>query len=130
MSKKRTVKARSPEYEELGKRLAEARNSLDISQSEAARRIGITQSTYSGYETGTRRIKLSMLQKIAVVYNVTVDYLIGTSAYLENRSPLMLSDQEHELIEKYRTLSETEKSMIRRSLGIFGAAEKYLDIDD
>ena len=51
MSKNRTVEARSPEYELLGKRLAEARTALDLSQAEAARLIGISQSTYSGYET-------------------------------------------------------------------------------
>ena len=118
MSKKRTVEARSPEYEQLGRRLTDARNALDISQSEAARRIGITQSTYSGYETGTRRIKLSMLQKIASVYNVTVDYLIGTDAYSETRPALTLSDQEYDLIVRFRELSAAEQGMILRSVGI------------
>jgi len=118
MSKKRTVEARSPEYEQLGRRLADARNSLDISQSEAARRIGITQSTYSGYETGTRRIKLSMLQRIADVYNVTVDWLIGTDCHSETRPALTLSDQEYDLVIRFRELSEAERAIILRSVGI------------
>lgn len=119
MSKNRTVEARSPEYELLGKNLTEARTALDISQSEAARRIGISQSTYSGYETGTRRIKLSMLKQIADVYGVTVDWLIGTEIpEKKERVPLALTDSEYDLIVKFRELSDAEKSMILRSVGI------------
>lgn len=119
MAKNRTVEARSPEYELLGKRITEARIALDISQAEAARRIGISQSTYSGYETGTRRVKLSMLRQIANVYNVTVDWLIGTEFLgLDNRPSLTLSDLEYDLIVKFRELSDAERAMILRSVGI------------
>ncbi len=119
MSKNRTVEARSPEYELLGKRLTEARTALDLSQAEAARLIGISQSTYSGYETGTRRIKLSMLRQIASVYNVTVDWLIGTELQEPAERPaLALSDSEYDLIVKFRELSDAEQAMILRSVGI------------
>ena len=67
MSRKRLVEARSPEYAALGQRLAQAREALSLSQVEAAKLIGISQGTYSGYETGTRRINLPMLQRIADV---------------------------------------------------------------
>ena len=120
MSKKRTVEARSPEYEQLGRRLTEARNALDISQSEAARRIGITQSTYSGYETGTRRIKLNMIKRIAEAYGVTVDWLIGTEELIKAapRPDLTLSDLEYDLVVKFRELSDAEKVIVLRSAGI------------
>ena len=119
MSKNRTVEARSPEYELLGKNLTEARTALEISQAEAARRIGISQSTYSGYETGTRRIKLSMLKQIADVYGVTVDWLIGTEIpEKKERVPLVLTDSEYDLIVKFRELSDAEKLIVLRSVGI------------
>jgi len=119
MPKNRTVEARSPEYELLGKKLTEARTSLDISQAEAARRIGISQSTYSGYETGTRRIKLSMLRRIADVYGVAVDWLIGTEIPdPPERDALTLSDLEYNLIVKFRELSEAEQVIVLRSVGI------------
>ena len=119
MSKNRTVEARSPEYELLGKNLTEARTALEISQAEAARRIGISQSTYSGYETGTRRIKLSMLKQIADVYGVTVDWLIGTEIpEKKERVPLTLTDSEYDLIVKFRELSDAEKLIVLRSVGI------------
>ena len=119
MSRKRTSEARSPEYELLGKNLATAREALDISQAEAAQRIGISQGTYSGYETGTRRIKLPMLQKIADVYGVTVDWLIGTEIPEQTQRPaLALSDLEYNLVLKFRELPEGEKNLILRSLGL------------
>ena len=118
MAKNRTVEARSPEYEQLGRKLTAARTALDLSQAEAAKRIGISQSTYSGYETGTRRIKLSMLKRIAAAYNVTVDYLIGTEAKSDGRPVLVLSDLEYDLIVKFRELSDGERSLILRSVGL------------
>ena len=71
MARKRTSVARSPEYELLGNNLTTARNNLGLSQAEAAEKIGISQGTYSGYETGTRRIKLNMIKRIAEAYGVT-----------------------------------------------------------
>ena len=119
MSKNRTAEARSPEYELLGNNLTQARIALEISQAEAARRIGISQSTYSGYETGTRRIKLSMLRRIADVYGVSVDWLIGTEIPEPTKRPaLALSDLEYDLIVKFRELSDAEQAMILRSVGI------------
>ena len=78
MSKKRIVDARSPEYSALGYKITEARKALGLSQAEASKRIGIPQSTYSGYETGTRKVTLTTLKQIAAAYGVDVDTLIGT----------------------------------------------------
>lgn len=78
MGRSRKVESKSPEYEILGRNIAAAREQFNISQAEAARRIGIPQGTYSGYETGTRRVNLSMLKRIADCYGVTIDILIGS----------------------------------------------------
>lgn len=118
MARKRITEARSPEYEELGRKLAEARDGLDLSQAEAAKLIGISQGTYSGYETGTRRIRLPMLRRIADAYGVTVDWLIGTERPKAERVALNLTDQEYDLIVKFRELSDAEQGMILRSVGI------------
>lgn len=117
MSKNRTVEARSPEYEVLGKNLTAARLALDLSQAEAAARIGISQSTYSGYETGTRRINLSMLKQIAAAYETTVDHLIGSGG-VSVRPSLVLSEVEYDLVVKFRELSDAEKAIVLRSVGI------------
>ena len=120
MARKRTSVARSPEYELLGNNLTTARNNLGLSQAEAAERIGISQGTYSGYETGTRRIKLNMIKRIAEAYGVTVDWLIGTEDLIKAipRPDLTLSDLEYNLVVKFRELSDGEKAIVLRSVGI------------
>lgn len=94
--------------------MAKVRNSLNLSQAEAARLIGIPQSSYSGYETGTRRINLSLLNRIASFYNVSIDSLICNE---EDRF-LFENEIERELILKFRSLSQDEKKIILRSVGI------------
>ena len=114
MSRKRLVEARSPEYAILGRKLAQARESMNLSQAEAAKLIGISQGTYSGYETGTRRIKLPMLQQIANAYNVTVDYLIGTGPAVRGFNTL--SEAEKDLVIKYRAASPAIKEAVIKLL--------------
>lgn len=116
MSRKRIIEARSPEYAYIGMKLATVREALGLSQAEASKLIGIPQGTYSGYETGTRRINLSMLQQIADAYNVTVDWLIGTKAGLNVADFDSLSEQERNLILKYRAASSAIKEAVNKLL--------------
>jgi len=42
-----------------------------------ADRLGITQSTYAGWERRTTALKPEQISKLAEVLNVSVDYLLG-----------------------------------------------------
>lgn len=111
MAKKRTTEPRSAEYYTLGINLADARNAAGMSQAEAAAKIGIPQSTYSGYETGSRRITLPMIKKIASVYGVNVDLLIGNIVLEGERS-----DEEERFLRLFRYADEETKKMVLRLL--------------
>ena len=63
----------------LSKRLKELRIENNYSQYEIANLIGIAQVTYSHYELGRRSISMQNLVKIAKIYNVSTDYLLGIS---------------------------------------------------
>lgn len=63
----------------LAKRLKELRQENNYSQKEIAELMGIAQVTYSHYELGRRSISIQNLVKIAKIYNVSVDYLLGLS---------------------------------------------------
>lgn len=63
----------------LAKRLKELRIENNYSQYEIADMIGIAQVTYSHYELGKRSVSIQNLVKIAQIYNVSVDYLLGLS---------------------------------------------------
>ncbi|WP_026866899.1 MULTISPECIES: helix-turn-helix domain-containing protein [Jeotgalicoccus] len=58
-------------------RLISLREGKGWSKTEAARRLNIANSTYSGYEYGHRKPDNEMLVKISELYDVTTDYLLG-----------------------------------------------------
>ena len=52
-------------------------DSMDIKQSELARQTGITKTTISNYINAKKMPQLGVVEKIADVLNVSVDYLLG-----------------------------------------------------
>ena len=55
------------------------RKEKGVSQKDAARELGISQSLLSHYEKGIRECGLDFLVKAASYYSVTTDYLLGVS---------------------------------------------------
>lgn len=60
-------------------RLREVRDALDISQTEAGKRVGITQQQVAKYETGALRLKVDMLDRFAMAYGVAPADLLSTN---------------------------------------------------
>jgi transcriptional regulator with XRE-family HTH domain len=61
----------------LPERLKEARNRRGLTQNQVCDRLNIEIGTLSGYEIGRRRPNTDMLIKLATLYSVSVDYLLG-----------------------------------------------------
>jgi len=61
----------------LGKAIKELRAAKDITQAELAERVGVTMSAISSYEVSGRLPSYDVLVKIARVFNVTTDFLLG-----------------------------------------------------
>ena len=61
----------------LAKRLKNSRINAGYSRKEAAEIIGITESAIGLYESGSRQPSLYALTRLASVYEVTTDYLLG-----------------------------------------------------
>jgi len=61
----------------LGKRLKEARDNKKLTQLDAAKILGISNGTLSGYERNYRDPDTTMLEKMAELYEVKVDWLLG-----------------------------------------------------
>ena len=64
-------------YEKIAKRLKEARLDMNYSQQEVADLIGKKRSQISYYETGARKINLSLLNKFSNLYGKSIEYFIG-----------------------------------------------------
>lgn len=61
----------------LSERLRNLRVGKKLSQKQVAALIGVDPSTISTYENATRLPSYSSLIKLAKVYGVTIDYLLG-----------------------------------------------------
>jgi transcriptional regulator with XRE-family HTH domain len=50
---------------------------MDISQTNMAKLLGMSQTGYSKYETGENDIPTAILIKLANIHNVSIDYILG-----------------------------------------------------
>lgn len=67
-------------YAQLGRRIAERRKAMDITQVELAATLGIAQQTMAHYEGGVSRIAVALLPPLAAALTTTVEDLIGLPA--------------------------------------------------
>ena len=61
----------------LPERLRYLREKLSISQRDVARKLGVSPSLISGYETGERTPSVEVLLQLSYLYKCSVDYLLG-----------------------------------------------------
>ena len=59
------------------RRLKELREDRDLTQSQIAKYLNMSQTGYSKYETGENDIPTQVLIKLADFYNTSVDYILG-----------------------------------------------------
>ena len=67
----------------FGKRLRERAKQLGISNSEAARRIGLDERRYAHYVSGRREPNLMILKRISEALDTTPNWLLGITSKIE-----------------------------------------------
>ena len=93
---------------DLSTKLKELRMSQNLSQADVAKKLGISPSIVSGYETGERTPSTENLLSLAYLYKCSTDYLLGKS----NKKPIMTLDTDgltNEQIQALQTLIQTMK---------------------
>lgn len=74
-------------YEDVGSRIKERRNELDISAVELADRLGLSKATIHRYENGDiKNIKLPVVDAMAQVLRVNPLWLLGKSKTKDGRT--------------------------------------------
>lgn len=58
-------------------RLRDLREDKDLTQADIASFLNCSQNTYHQYESGKRQIPLSLLAKLAIFYDTSIDYILG-----------------------------------------------------
>ncbi|MFD2614466.1 helix-turn-helix domain-containing protein [Paenibacillus gansuensis] len=67
-------------------RLSILRTNKKLTHQDMADRLGITRQAYGNYESGKREPDYETLQKLADLFNVSLDYLLGRDqAHDENK---------------------------------------------
>lgn len=59
------------------RRIRDFREDNDLTQTQVAKMLGMSQAGYSKYETGENDIPTYVLIKLSDFYNTSVDYLLG-----------------------------------------------------
>lgn len=110
----------------LGKKLLNLRKEYKMTQNDVAEILGMSRTSFSKYENGIANPPLQVLRKIAAIYNVGLEYLIfDENTLIRLNDPLNENDEtaevpfskitdlrpiEKEIIGKFRTLSDEEKT--------------------
>ena len=58
------------------RRLRDLREDKDMTQTQVAKFLNMSQTGYSQYELGINDIPTSVLKKLAILYNTSVDYIL------------------------------------------------------
>ncbi|GAA4399898.1 hypothetical protein GCM10023187_12450 [Nibrella viscosa] len=60
----------------VGEAIRKARKEKGLTQKEVGRRLGITESTFNGYESGRQNLTIDTLQKIADALGVSLTVIL------------------------------------------------------
>ena len=81
----------------MGEKLKSLRIEKKLTQKQVADRIGLAISAVSSYESGTRYPSYDVLVKLARIFHISTDYLLGMTDK-RNIDVTGLSDNEIELV--------------------------------
>lgn len=87
---------------DFGTRLKNLRKQAGLTQQQLATQLGITKSVVSFYELQERSPSPEVLIKLASIFHVSADYLLG----LDTRETIDVSDLDEKDIQAVRTLVE------------------------
>ena len=97
-------------------RIKQLRQKRGVIQEILAAELGITQQMLSKYERDIILIKVDILKKIAVYFNVTTDYLLGVSDVKRDIKGQMkvneTLDAYYDLVEVYKDLDPYDQEMM------------------
>lgn len=98
----------------VGQRIATLRDRMGLTQDGLSKRIGISRAALSHYEKNRREPDFETLTKLADIFRVSIDYLVGRT-----NNPSSHLDKEIQLFADHIELSD-EEILMRFSLTVDG----------
>lgn len=104
-------------YKALGAHIALLRKARGMTQGELARAIGVSQQAVFAYEIAERRLSVFLLIKLAKVFSMSVEELMGVSRPI--RVPKgRLSPRAMRHAERLQALSKTQQRFVVRIIDV------------
>lgn len=94
----------------IGFRIKEARNALNITQEELAKKLGVTKGAVANYENETSHPKEPIMYKLFDALQVDANYLFQDE--MGSDYPMKVSYEEMNHIKKYRALDTHGKDIV------------------
>ena len=119
----------SIDYKSIGRRIKAARISLDMTQERLAEKVNLSPSHLSNIETGTTKVSLPTLVKLANALDVSVDGLLADSvvqskAVFEQDIQSILSDCDNYEIRVIADIAAATKKTLRKDAKLKKAWKK------
>lgn len=97
----------------MGDKLKSLRTEKKLTQKQVADRIGLAISAVSSYESGTRYPSYDVLVKLARIFHVSTDYLLGMTDK-RNVDVTGLNDNEIELVSQLVDMLRNKNNYVRQ----------------
>ena len=113
--------------------LRKIRKAHKLTQQDVATVLGVDRTTYTLYETGSTNPSIEVLDKLSVMYNATIGYILGKeennhterlhkvpTIAEESVDPIAhLSKEERMIVLSYRVLSDEKKEELQEHIKEF-----------
>lgn len=99
--------------------LRELRERRGLYQKDVAAALKIDRTTYVKYETGSSEPSFEILKRIALFYEVSIDYLLDYNQHSQKtkkKPSLVLTPEEEQLILDYRAFNSKGQEKIREEV--------------
>lgn len=106
----------------IGKRLAEIRKSKRFKQTELAEMLNISQQVLSNIERGVTAPDIEQLKKIADIYNISLDQLVGREFFSDDTDEV-----ERRIISYIKQMDDEGKEL---SLGLLSQVAQHRGSND
>lgn len=90
-------------------RMKELRLKKNMSQSDVAKVLGITQQAYANYEREARQADYATLKELSELFGCTIDYLLGRDQEQEKSLDEQLEGIDFALFGEVKELTEDQK---------------------
>ncbi|WP_124098146.1 helix-turn-helix transcriptional regulator [Ruminococcus sp. Marseille-P6503] len=93
-------------------RIRDLREDNDYTQGQIAKILGMQQSQYQRYESGSREIPFHHVISLAKFYKVSLDYIAGLTNDKIGLTKSNLSSDEAQLIKNFRSMDDLHKGRL------------------